>query len=134
MSDARPQMRDHDTPGVARSRKLFGLAFLAVPVTLFALFAVAEGVGLEPGWSGHLIQLAVAVLVAVGAWVSPRIGGPVLILAGTVFTVIVLLADSDFAAKLAPIAIVFAPLIFAGVFFTLAGKAQSSRLRAADGS
>ena len=122
MTAAKLQTRDHDTPGVARRRKLIGLTFLAVPVTVFALFAVAEGVGLEPGWWGHLIQLAAAVLVAVGAWVRPRIGGPVLILAGTVFTVIVLLGDGEFAAKLAPIAIVFAPLIVAGVFFTLAGK------------
>lgn len=106
---------------VALRRKQFGLAFIAVPVTIFVVFAVAEGIGLEPGWWGHLVQLAVAALLAVTAWFRPRVGGPVLILAGTLLTVWMLLANGDVVGALAGTALVSAPLIVAGVFFSLAG-------------
>jgi hypothetical protein len=102
---------------------------MAVPMTLFVVFGVAEGIGLEPGWWGHLLQLAAAVALAVGAWVRPRIGGPVLILAGAVFTAMVLLSDRESGAKLASIAIVLVPLIVAGVFFTLADHAGTRARR-----
>ena len=110
-----------DTRRLTQRRKLFGLAFIAVPVTLFVVFAIGEGIGLEPGWWGHLLQLAVAVLLAVEAWVRPRIGGPALILVGTLLAVWVLVADGEFPGMLAVLAIVSVPLIVAGVFFTLAG-------------
>jgi hypothetical protein len=125
MTAARLRIRIPDTHGSAQRRKLIGLAFMAVPMTLFVVFGVAEGVGLEPGWWGHVLQLAAAVALAVGAWVRPRIGGPVLVLAGTVFSVMVLLSDREFGSKLASVAIVFVPLIVAGVFFTLAGRATT---------
>jgi hypothetical protein len=111
---------------VVRRRKLIGLAFMAPSIVLFGLFAVAEGIGLEPGWWGHLLQLAAAVLVIALAWVRPRIGGPVLIVAGTALTAIALLAGGELTEKLAPIAIVCAPIIAAGVFFTLAGRAMQA--------
>lgn len=112
-----------DSRRAVRKRKLLGLAFLVPPVTVFALFAVAEGIGLESGWWGHVLQLTVAAAVGVLAWVRPRIGGPLLILAGIGFTVsVLLLADDDGMANLSAIAIVFLPLIVAGVFFTLAGN------------
>jgi hypothetical protein len=125
MTAARLRIRIPDTHGPAQRLKLIGLAFMAVPMTLFVVFGVAEGVGLEPGWWGHLLQLAAAVALAVGAWVRPRIGGPVLVLAGTVFSVMVLLSDREFGSKLGSVAIVFVPLIVAGVFFTLAGRATT---------
>jgi hypothetical protein len=125
MTAAKLDVSDPGTRRVVHSLKLFGLAFMALPVTVFAVFAVAEGIGLEEGWWGHLLQLAAAVLLAVVAWVRPRIGGPALILAGTVLTVWMLLADGGFAEKLAGAAIVFAPLIVAGAFFTLAGNSTA---------
>jgi hypothetical protein len=85
---------------------------------------VAEGIGREEGWWGHLLQLAVAVLLAVGAWVRPRIGGPALILVGTLFVARMLVADGALAGMLARLSIVSVPLIVAGVFFALAGKAS----------
>jgi hypothetical protein len=113
----------------ARRHKLVGLAFLAVPMTLFAVFSVAEGVGLEPGWWGHLLQLAAALLLAAGAWVRPIIGGPVLIVIGAVFIVVMLLTDQELTGKLAAMGIVFVPLIVSGVFFTLAGRAAQPTTR-----
>lgn len=67
MTAAKVHVSALDTRRITQRRKLWGLAFMAVPVTVFVVFAVAEGVDLEPGWWGHLLQLAVAVLLAVGA-------------------------------------------------------------------
>ena len=122
MTAAKVHVTAPDTRRITQRRKLFGLAFMALPVTVFVVFAVAEGVGLEPGWWGHLLQLAVAALVAVGAWIRPRVGGPALILAGTLLTAWMLMADGGFPGMLAGLAIVSVPLIVAGVFFTLAGN------------
>jgi len=33
-------------------RKQFGLALLAVPIIIFTLFAIGEGIGGEDGWWG----------------------------------------------------------------------------------
>jgi FtsH-binding integral membrane protein len=107
--------------GPARTYRWIGLAILAVPATLIAVFAVAEGIGQEPGWWGHLLQLAVLALVASGAWMRPRIGGPLLILLGIAFAGSVALGSRE-APNLAGLAIVAAPLIASGAFFTLAGR------------
>jgi hypothetical protein len=113
----------------ARTHKLVGLAFLAVPLSLFAVFSVAEGIGLEPGWWGHLLQLAAALLLAVAAWVRPSFGGPALIVAGAAFGVVLLLTDQELSGRLAAVGIVVAPLIVSGVFFTLAGRGAQPTTR-----
>jgi hypothetical protein len=41
-----------DTSRVTRRRKRIGLALLAPTAAVVAVFAVAEGVGFEPGWGG----------------------------------------------------------------------------------
>lgn len=38
-----------------RRRRLAGLGVLAVPLLVVTVFAVAEGVGGEAGWWGHLL-------------------------------------------------------------------------------
>lgn len=124
MTDAKVHVSVSDTRRITQRRKLWGLAFMALPVTVFVAFAVAEGIGREEGWWGHLLQLAVAVLLAVGAWVRPRIGGPALILVGTLFVARMLVADGALAGMLARLSIVSVPLIVAGVFFALADKAS----------
>jgi hypothetical protein len=123
------QNRDPGTPASARRHKLVGLAFLAVPMTLFAVFSVAEGIGLEPGWWGHLLQLAAALLLAAGAWARPSIGGPALIVVGAAFGVLLLLTDQELSGKFAALGIVVAPLLVSGVFFTLAGRVARSTTR-----
>jgi len=121
--------RGPHTPRSARRQKLVGLAFLVVPTTLFAVFSVAEGIGLEPGWWGHLLQLAAALLLAAGAWIRPSLGGLALIVVGAVFSVSMLLTDLEVSGKLAAVGIVVAPLIVSGVFFTLAGRAAQPTTR-----
>lgn len=124
MTAAKVHVTAPDTRRITQRRKLWGLAFMALPVTVFVAFAVAEGIGREEGWWGHLLQLAGAVLLAVGAWVRPRIGGPALILVGTLFVARMLVADGALAGMLARLSIVSVPLIVAGVFFALADKAS----------
>jgi len=116
-----------DTRRITRRRKVFGIVFMALPVTVFAVLAVGEGIGGESGWWGHLLQLAVAALLAIGAWVRPRIGGPALILVGTLLAAWMLVADGGFTDMLPGLAIVSLPLIAAGVFFTLAANANTRR-------
>jgi len=65
-----------------RRRKLLGLAVLAVPLSLFAVFGIAEAVGGEAGWWGHLIQLGLAALLATVAWFRPAVGGWLLVASG----------------------------------------------------
>lgn len=116
-----------DRGHTSRRRRLWGLAFLVPPVALITVFTVAEGIGLEAGWWGHLLQLAVVVAVAVLAWVRPRLGGPLLILAGVVPAVWILsqAASGGSADSLPAIALVFLPLVVAGSLFTLAGNGRS---------
>lgn len=62
-------------------------------------------------------------LLAVGAWVRPRVRGPALILVGALFAAWMLVAaDRELAGVLAGLAIAPVPLIVAGVFFHLAGN------------
>jgi hypothetical protein len=118
-------VRRPDRPVAARRQKLIGMAFLALPLAIFALFTVAEGIGGESGWWGHVIQLAIGVLLAVGAWRWPRVVGPLLIVVGAVLTGFVLVqAGDEGVANLAGVVLVFAPLLVSGVFFTLAGLAS----------
>lgn len=120
-------VRSSDRPVVARRRRLIGMAFLVLPLAIFTLFAVAEGVGGEAGWWGHLIQLAIGVLLAIGAWRWPRIVGPLLIAVGAVLTGVVLVqGGGEAAANRFGVVLVFAPLLFAGIFFTLAGRASKA--------
>lgn len=123
MTTAQLDVSDPGAHRLAGRLKLSGLALLALPVTVFAVFAVAEGLGRAAGWWGHVIQLAVGVLLAAGAWFRPRIGGPLLVLVGMVLTVwILLLAGNRGSADvLSPLAIVSAPMMVASVLFTLAG-------------
>lgn len=125
MTSASVDVSAADARRMTRRRKLLGLAFMAVPVTVFVVFAVAEAVGLEPGWWGHLLQLALAVLLAAVAWIRPRAGGPALIVAGTLLAAWVLVADQKLSGMLAGLAIVAVPMIVAGVSFTLAGTATT---------
>jgi hypothetical protein len=116
----RLDMQD-ETRDPARRHRWIGLAVLALPAAVFAVFAVAEGVGLESGWWGHLIQLAVLALLATAAWVRPRIGGPLLIILGVAFAGVVALGGGA-DPNLGGLAIISAPLVASGVFFTLAGR------------
>ena len=96
---------------------------------MIAVSAAAEGAGLEPGWWGHLIQLAVLAPFVAGAGLRPRIGGPLLILLGIAFTVSVVFGRRG-DPNVAGLLIVAFPGIASGASFTLAGLAKQSQRRA----
>jgi hypothetical protein len=98
-----------------------GLAFLALPVLVFAMFAVGEGIGGEEGWWGHLIQLVIALALVAGAWFFPKVFGPLLIVVGIVPVVAMLVTSVEGAVVGSSTMIVWLPLALSGVFFTLAG-------------
>jgi hypothetical protein len=127
MTAMKTKISDPGGNRVARRRKLFGLAFMAPPVILFAVFAVAEGIELASGWWGHVVQFAAAAGLAVVAWIRPRIGGPLLIVAGIALLLLLALQGAgDGGLNWPAIVIVFVPLVVAGVFFTLAGTTRAT--------
>jgi hypothetical protein len=113
-------------PGVGggeHRRKLVALTVLAIPVALVALFALAEGLGNEAGWWGHLIQLAIVLTVAVVSWLVPRVAGPGLVLLGIAFVVWVgVNAVQSGFVNLAGVVLVGVPLIVSGVLFARSGR------------
>lgn len=114
-----------------RTLKRVGAALVAVPFALFSLFAIGEAVGAEPGWWGHLLQVAAVVALSVTAWRAPRIGGPLLIVVGGGFGALLLVGiNDDLPSRLLTVATFFAPLVVGGVAFTragqLAGRAQAA--------
>lgn len=113
-------MQEHQRQASLKHRRV-GLAFLAIPTLMVTMFAVGEAVGGEEGWWGHLIQLAIAVALFLGAWFAPKIGGPVLIAASVAFAWWALSDYEDLASELSTLTIIGLPLLISGVFFTLAG-------------
>jgi hypothetical protein len=101
--------------------KWLGLAFLAVPVLVVALFAVGEGIGGEEGWWGHLIQLAIAAALVAGAWLLPKVFGPLLVVLGIAPVIAMLVAGAPVGVVSGSILVVWLPLVLSGVFFTVAG-------------
>jgi hypothetical protein len=115
--------KDVTSPRSVPVWKWLGLVSLAVPVLVFAIFAVGEGTGGEEGWWGHLIQLAIAWALLAGAWFVPKVFGPLLIVVGIVPVVAMLVAGAlDGGEVGAGILLVWLPLVLGGVFFTLAGN------------
>lgn len=123
MTAVKVQTDDAARARVVRRYKLVALALLALPAALFGVFAVAEGIGLEEGWWGHVVQLALAALLAWGAWVRPRIAGPLLILAGAALAgFMVLEGNGGGALNVGGLTVVAASLAIAGLLFTVAGN------------
>jgi hypothetical protein len=100
-----------------------GLLFVALPAGAFALFALGEALALETAWWSHLLQLAIVALLALVGWLRPNVGGPLLTIVGAGVTTLVLIGSGgSLATRLATIAVFFAPLIAAGVCFTLVAR------------
>ena len=117
-------VRERERRSGGRRFRLIGLGCLAIPIAILTAFAVGEGIGGEPGWWGHLIQLAIGLGMAATAWFAPRLGGPGLIGAGLLFSGMMFGADQAWVSKLSAILILFVPLIIAGVFFVLAAREE----------
>lgn len=106
---------------ISRRRTVVGFALLGVPLFVIGVFAVAEGIGGEEGWWGHLIQLGVLGILAGAAWARPRLVGPVLVVLGAAFAGWIALNDGgEGVANLAAILIVAVPLVAAGILLSLA--------------
>jgi hypothetical protein len=118
MIDERSDGRQRDRL-IRRCRQL-GLGFMVVHSRCWRS---ARRVSNRGGW-GHLLQIAAVVLLGAAAWTRPRIGGPLLTLAGAVLSVM-MLVDTDEAlwTRFAAIAVLFAQLMTAGILFSLAGCA-----------
>lgn len=69
-------------------------------------------------------------VLAITAWLRPRIGGPLLLVVGTVMTTLMLLEVDDELATRLLAAVFVAPLIAAGVFCLLAGYGDPGCARA----
>lgn len=124
MADASPAGDGPDADQRARRRKVAGVAVLGLPFVLLLVFAVGEGIGSEAGWWGHLVQLALVLLLAGFAWLLPRIGGAALIVAGVALAT-TLLVRGDLAGAAFAIALVCLPLVVSGACFVAAGRADS---------
>lgn len=80
------QHGEPDRPRDERTRLLRRVAFgiAGVPVGVLVLFAVAEGVGREQGWWGHVLQLVPVGAALAVARVRPRVGGVLVAVVGLV--------------------------------------------------
>ncbi len=108
---------------IVRRQKLIGLAALTLPAAVFISFAIGEGIGGEAGWWGHAVQIAVLVVLVVVAWLRPRVGGALLVLAGVALVGFIAAArDLDLAGLGFLLALVVVPMIAAGVLFIQAGR------------
>ncbi len=104
-----------------RKRRLIAAVILGIPVSVFALFAVAEGFGGEAGWWGHLTQLAFALVIGAVAWIAPRIGGPLVVATGVALTAWLFVTVDDTLGALSTAAVIALPIVVSGVLFTLVG-------------
>jgi hypothetical protein len=80
------------------------------------------GIAGEAGWWGHLIQLAIVLVLLAVAWYVPEAGGPLLIVWGTALTAVFLAALADPSSSGAAsngLVLVALPLLLAGVFVTI---------------
>lgn len=113
-----------------RRRRLAGLGVLAVPLLVVTVFTVAEGVGGEAGWWGHLLQLAVLAGLAGLAWRWPRPGGLLLLAAGIVLGGWVLVQSAgEGAPNLGAVVLLGAPMAIAGALFVGADSEASGARR-----
>ena len=103
-----------------RRRKLLGLAVLAVPLSLFVVFGIAEAAGGEAGWWGHLIELGSAAVLAAVAWFRPAVGGWLLVASGAALGGWALV-ERGFDVFLFVLFVL--PLVVAGLVFVRAGRA-----------
>lgn len=122
VTGARSGQQDHR----ARSLRRVGLAVAALPAAVVLLFAVGEGVGSEPGWWGHLLQLALVVPVLVVAWRWPRVGGPLLIAFGVASAVLVVALRPGADALTGAVGVLLLPFVVAGVLLVVAERRSGS--------
>ena len=101
--------------------RIAGLLPLGLQVAFFLLFGVGEMAGGDLSGAGHLLQVAVAVLLGILAWLKPLEGGAALFILGFVFSMVTAMSAPEDVAMSPAILILAAPLIVSGVLFFIAG-------------
>ena len=110
-----------------RLRRL-GRGLALVPLGIVAFFAVAEGIGREPGWLGHVLQLVLLGVPVVVAWRRPRIGWALLLAGAAVFLVAILVPAPRLDAVPGVLVLIVLPLVVAALALR-ASVADASRGR-----
>jgi len=107
----------------ARRLRIAALIPLALQAGVFLLFGVGEMLGGDWSGAGHLVQLAVAVLLAIPAWMRPLEGGLAVLAAGVLQAASMAgdLGGAEGAAVSPGLIILAIPLIVSGALFFIAG-------------
>jgi len=106
--------------------RIAGLIPLGLQVAFFLLFGVGEMAGGDLSGAGHLLQVAVAVLLGILAWLKPLEGGAALFILGFVFSMVTAMSVPEDAVMSPAIMILAAPQIVSGTLFFIAGMLARS--------
>ena len=107
--------------------RIAGLIPLGLQVAILLLFGMGEMASGDPSGAGHLLQVAVTVLLGVLAWMRPLeggaalFGGGALFMVGFIVSVVTSIALPESAVISPAIMIMAAPQIVSGVLFFIAG-------------
>jgi hypothetical protein len=107
--------------------RIAGLIPLGLQVAIFLLFGIGEMAGGDLSGAGHLLQVAVIVLLGILAWMRPLEGGVALFCGGALFVVdfivgVVTSGPLPESGAVSPaILIMAAPQMVSGVLFFIAG-------------
>jgi hypothetical protein len=121
--------RDRLIRGVkpAQGLRIGALVPLGLQAAVFLLFGVGEMAAGEPGGAGHLLQLAVIVLLAALAWLRPLQGGIALFACGVLSAIAPLISITasgplpESAVLSSGVLILAVPQIVSGALFFAAG-------------
>ena len=124
--------RDRRVAGVplARWLRIAALVPLVLQGLVFVFFGLGEMLGGDLSGAGHLVELAVLVLLAILAWLRPLEGGLALLAVGVLqaATMAAAFAAAPPGAVMSPaLAILAVPAVLSGVLFFLAGLLAGRR-------
>ncbi len=104
--------------------RIAGLVPLGLQVAIFLLFGIGEMASGDLSGAGHLLQVAVAVLLGILAWMRPLEGGGALFVGAILFIVSFMIGSTpppELSVISPAIMILAAPQIVSGALFSIAG-------------
>lgn len=98
-----------------RILKISAAVAAAIPIAFLLLFAVGEGAG----GSGHYVQAAPLIVLAILAWYYPRVGGYALIASAIIVGALFAFysRSQDIFTTAVVELILFFPILLSGIFF-----------------